>query len=211
MTQQVDSRNPSSTETSQSVPLSAYVFGGPSGSNPFPTNANGERWAFIVNAREAVSTFIQDTASSTKPQREKLNVYAQSIWQQYLTYLHEYPLLTIFTTSLVMLSAGPILVFGCITGVSLGILIGVASVIIFVIQSIIFGIAGAILLFVLGAILVLTVILFAMAVAGYTGFKIVRDIAVVVHTHHQQLVEKQNQKQNEQDNAEKIASISSEI
>ncbi|KAF9360554.1 hypothetical protein BGX26_008835 [Mortierella sp. AD094] len=174
MTQQVDPRDSSSTHTGQAEPLSTFVFEGHTGSGTGTdtSNAGGaaDRWPFLLNIRQAAVTFIQETAASTQPQRENL----------------------------ALLSAGPIIVFACVTGVSLAILIGIATVIVVVIQSIVVGIAGAILLFVLGAVVVLTVITFFCVVAGYAGFKIVRDIAVVVHGHHQQHVKRQQQQQQQQ-------------
>ncbi|KAF9114010.1 hypothetical protein BGX27_000338 [Mortierella sp. AM989] len=196
MTQQFDPKNPS---TGQTEPLSPFMFEGHTGSGTGTRSSSSgsalNRYPFLLKIRQAATTFVVESAASTKPQREKLNVMALELWRRYLAYIQAFPLLTIFLTSLVVLSAGPVIVFACVTGISLTILVGVAAVIVAVIQSIVVGIAGAILLFVLGSIVVLTVITFVCIVAGYTGFKLARNIAVVLHGHHQQYVQKQQQQQ----------------
>ncbi|KAG0307646.1 hypothetical protein BGZ98_010168 [Dissophora globulifera] len=97
----------------------------------------------------------------------------------------------IFLTSLVFLCSGPVIVFACITGVSLGILLGTATVVVIVIQSIIVSIAGAILLFVLGSILILAAFAFFWVVVGYLGFSFMRNFALVLHAQHQHLRQQQ--------------------
>ncbi|KAF9174880.1 hypothetical protein BGX21_005971 [Mortierella sp. AD011] len=197
MTQQVDPRASSSAHTGQVEPLSTFVFGDHAGSGTGTSSAGGigDRWPFLLNIRQAAATFLQESAAATKPHREKLHVIALRLWQVYLGYANDYPLWTFFLSSIALLSAGPIIVFLCVTGISLAILISTATVIVVAIQSIVVGIAGAILLFILGAIVIFTIIASICVVAGYTGFKLARDIAVVVHGHHQQHVKRQEQQQ----------------
>ncbi|KAF8977827.1 hypothetical protein BGZ46_007089 [Entomortierella lignicola] len=219
MTQQPDSGDSSATTAALSpfVPES-YSAGDSGSSNSQSSSSSGaatnstyfsaesaiERWPILLNIRQAITSFIVETSASTKPQREKLNALALKLWQQYLAYAQAFPLLTLFLTALVVLSAGPVIVFASVTGVSLAILIGIATTIVVIIQSIVIGITGGILLFVLGAIVIFTVIAFILLVAGYSGFKVTRDIAVVLHGHHQQHVKKQQQfyqsKEGEQSN-----------
>ncbi|KAF9996811.1 hypothetical protein BGZ80_001171 [Entomortierella chlamydospora] len=197
MTQHVNPRD-SSAHTGQVEPLSTFVFGGHAGSGTSSAGSVVDRWPFLLNIRQAAITLFQESAAATKPHREKLHVIALRLWQVYLGYANDYPLWTFFLSSIALLSAGPIIGFLCVTGVSLAILISTATVIVVAIQSIVVGIAGAILLFILGAIVIFTIIGSICVVAGYTGFKLARDIAVVVHGHHQQHVKRQQQQQQPQ-------------
>lgn len=105
-------------------------------------------------------------------------------------------------TTLIVFSAGPVVVFACVTGISLGVMVAIAAVIIFILQSIVLGIAGAILLFILASIFVLTAIAFGAILAGHAGFKILRDIAVYIHGHHQEHIQRKQQEQNQQQDSQ---------
>ncbi|KAF9168460.1 hypothetical protein DFQ26_007591 [Actinomortierella ambigua] len=101
-------------------------------------------WPRLRAYREAASAIIVEKMADARPLREKYT----------------------FITCLVVFSAGPIVVFACVLGMSLGFLVGTAAVIILIIQSIIASIAGVILLMVLGTIVVLTTCLFFWIIAA---------------------------------------------
>ncbi|KAI7827980.1 hypothetical protein BC939DRAFT_76524 [Gamsiella multidivaricata] len=212
MTQVVDPRTPSSDQPHQTEPLMAFeshVGSGVAPSNTATTGSPGfygtgnhsgksgtasDRWPSLLNIRQVITAFILEIVSTSKPLREKLNIVAIQAWHQYLSYAQTYPLLTMFISALVLLSAGPVIVFACVTGVSLGILVGTAAVFVLVVQSIVVCIAGAILLFILGTIVVLTVFTFFWLVVGYKGFNFLRNLGLVLHAQHQ--LHQQQQPQN---------------
>ncbi|KAG0338914.1 hypothetical protein BG004_007032 [Podila humilis] len=157
------------------------------------------QWPSLLNIREVITAFILETVSNTRPLRDKLNVVIVQLWQRYLELVYAYPVLTTFLSVLAFFSAGPIIVFACVTGASLGFLVGTAAVIIFIIQSIIVTIAGAILLVVLGFIFVVTAFTFFWVVAGFFAFKFARGLAISLH-------ESQLQKQKQQQHQESSSS-----
>ncbi|KAK3808764.1 MAG: hypothetical protein J3Q66DRAFT_444659 [Benniella sp.] len=209
MTQQVDSRNSSSAHPSQNEP-SALAYGGQtSGSSPTSSSNPGSggsdggndpenHWPSLLSIRQVLTAFLLETITSTRPLREKIGTMAIRTWNRYLEYAQAYPILTLFLSALVLLSAGPIIIFACVTGISLGILVGVAAVIVIVIQSIVVSIAGAILLFILGTIVVLTVFTFFWLVAGYLGFHFLRNLVIVFQAQHQEFQRQQQQKLRQQ-------------
>ncbi|KAF9182052.1 hypothetical protein BGZ51_004990 [Haplosporangium sp. Z 767] len=145
------------------------------------TGNNGpekSRWPSLLNIRQVVVAFAIEAVTNSRPLRNKLNVMIIKAWQHYLAYARLNPLLTTFLSCLVFLAAGPILVFACVTGVSLGILVGTAAVIVVVIQSVIVSIAGAILLFILGTILFMTIFAFLWLMVAYMGIKFLRNVRV---------------------------------
>ncbi|KAF9908654.1 hypothetical protein BX616_000067 [Lobosporangium transversale] len=210
MTQQLDQRGPISVRPMEDVPSTFIYAGGstnkPSSGAPTAAGAGAEkggrketdasvgtegrdaadRWPSLVNIRQVITALVLETISTTRPLRDKINAVAHRSWQAYLRYAEMYPLLTALLSAIILFSAGPILVFACVTGASLGFLAGIAAVIVIIIQSIVVTIAGAILLFVLGTIVVLTVFMFLCLVAGYMAFKGLRELALIVHGQRQQ-------------------------
>ncbi|KAI8355483.1 hypothetical protein B0O80DRAFT_425964 [Mortierella sp. GBAus27b] len=170
----------------------------PTPGSPNPDKDAEDRWPSLLSIRQVITPFILETITSTRPLREKLSVVALQTWRHYMEYVQAYPILTLFLSSLVLLSAGPIIIFACVTGASLGILVGVAAVVVIVIQSIIVSIAGAILLFILGTIFVLTAFTFFWLVVGYLAFHFVRNLVMVFQAHHQEFHRQQQQQQKQQ-------------
>ncbi|KAF9971522.1 hypothetical protein BGZ73_005528 [Actinomortierella ambigua] len=117
-------------------------------------------WPRLLAFREVATAVIADKLNEARPLRDKLNKRATRLWQRYVELVYKKPLLTTFITSLILFSAGPIVVCACVLGMSMGFLVGTAAVVILIIQSIIASIAGAILLMVLGSIFVVTTFLF---------------------------------------------------
>ncbi|KAG0363143.1 hypothetical protein BG005_002657 [Podila minutissima] len=144
------------------------------------------QWPSLLNIRQVVTAFVLETITNARPLRDKLDVVIRQLWARYLQLVYAYPILTTFLSALVFFSAGPIIVFACVTGATLGFLVGTAAVIVIFIQSIVVTIAGAILLLVLGIILVLTMFSFFWIVAGFIAFKFIRNLAVSLREHHQQ-------------------------
>ncbi|KAG0324843.1 hypothetical protein BG000_002031 [Podila horticola] len=144
------------------------------------------QWPSLLNIRQVVTAFVLETITNARPLRDKLDVVIRQLWARYLQLVYAYPILTTFLSVLVFFSSGPIIVFACVTGATLGFLVGTAAVIVIILQSIVVTIAGAILLLVLGIILVLTMFTFFWIVAGFFAFKFVRNLAVSLREHHQQ-------------------------
>ncbi|KAI8599023.1 hypothetical protein EDD21DRAFT_406353 [Dissophora ornata] len=206
MTQQVDPKNSSTAHPGQTEAPTAFAFeshrgsggdsGGDSGSGNGGSSSNAtDRWPSLLYIRQVLAAFFVEVVSTSKPLRNKLNVVVVQAWHQYLSCVQDYPLLTIFLSSLVLLSSGPIIIFACVTSVSLGFLLGAAVVFVIMIQSIVVSIAGAILLFVLGTILVMTVFTFFWLVVAYVGFNFARNFALVLQTQHRHLRQQQQQQQ----------------
>ncbi|KAG0258067.1 hypothetical protein BG011_003550 [Mortierella polycephala] len=195
MTQQVDPSN-LSVQPGQRA-FESHIGG--LGSEPTPgrnnlnsdkgtTDNNGpeeSRWPLLLNIRQVIVAFAIEAIASSRPLRNRLNAMILKAWQHYLAYAHKNPFLTTFLSCLAFLAAGPILVFACVTGVSLGVLVGTAGVIIVVIQSVVVSIAGAILLFVLGTILFMTVFTFLGLMVAYMGIKFLRNLRVTYQERHE--------------------------
>ncbi|KAF8983842.1 hypothetical protein BGZ52_000250 [Haplosporangium bisporale] len=144
------------------------------------------QWPSLLNIRQIVTAFVLETITNARPLRDKLDVVIRQLWERYLQLVYAYPILTTFLSVLVFFSSGPIIVFACVAGASLGFLVGIAAVIVIIIQSIVVTIAGTILFFVLGIIFVLTMFTFFWIVAGFFAFKCVRNLAVSLREHHLQ-------------------------
>ncbi|KAG0015864.1 hypothetical protein BGZ81_011494 [Podila clonocystis] len=174
------------------VPANVFFATGDSGATDDSSQQQQQRqeaqgqWPSLLNIRQVVTAFVLETITNARPLRDKLDVVIRQLWARYLELIYAYPILTTFLSVLVFFSSGPIIVFACVTGATLGFLVGTAAVIVIIFQSIVVTIAGAILLLVLGIILVLTMFSFFWIVTGFFAFKFIRNLAISLREHHQQ-------------------------
>ncbi|KAG0041527.1 hypothetical protein BGZ83_001694 [Gryganskiella cystojenkinii] len=210
MTQQGDARNPAQTEQTTFLSQGSTGTGSESGSysrneqsddNKHDSTSNDTiwgRWPSLMSIRQVTTAFLLEAATNAKPLREKLDAWVLYLWTSYIKLVEAYPLITIFLSCFLFFSAGPIIVFACVTGVSLGIMVSIAAIIILILQSIVVSIAGGVLLLILGTIFVLTLFGFFWAVAGFMGFKLLRNFVKTMQEqrrnhYRQQMKERHNQ------------------